>query len=72
MVLKSNLFKDVDERLKSFGLDKDERGLGLTGDDLVQKQSSFITQMAKNMNMSVDAWVKMYQPQPSHKEIKDE
>ena len=53
--------KDVDARLKSFGLDKDEGGLGLTGDDLIQKQSSFITQMAKNMNMSVDAWVKMYQ-----------
>lgn len=53
--------KDVDAQLKSFGLGKDEGGLGLTGDDLIQKQSSFITEMAKNMNMSVDAWVKMYQ-----------
>jgi len=53
--------KDVDAQLKSFGLGKDEGGLGLTGDDLIQKQSSFITEMAKKMNMSVDAWVKMYQ-----------
>ena len=51
----------VEAQLKSFGLSKDEGGLGLTGDDLIQKQASFITEMAKNMNMSVDAWVKMYQ-----------